>query len=65
MNHELINKLLSTAIELISVAEEEFKNGIDFNDSKAVDLAYGLREAGGRILKIRHEIYKKYKEETK
>lgn len=65
MNHELINKCLSTAIELISVSEEELKKGIDFNDTEAVDLAYELGEAGGRMLKIRHEIYKKYKKESK
>lgn len=63
MNHEQINKRLSTAIELIALAEEEMKSEIDWDDTKAVDLAYGLGEAGGRLLKIRHEINKKYKEE--
>ena len=63
MNHEQINKRLSTAIELIALVEEEMKSEIDWDDTKAVDLAYGLTEAGGRLLKIRHEINKKYKEE--
>ena len=62
MNHERISKRLSTAIELIALAEEDMKKEIDWDDTEAVDLAYGLREAGGRLLKIRHEIHKKYKE---
>lgn len=63
MNHEQINKRLSTAIELIALAEEEMKSEIDWEDTEAVDLAYGLQDAGGRLLKIKHEINKKYKEE--
>lgn len=63
MNHEQINKRLSTAIELIALVEEEMKSEIDWDDTKAVDLAYGLQDAGGRLLKIKHEINKKYKEE--
>ena len=63
MNHEQINKRLSTAIKLIALAEEEMKGEIDWEDTEAVDLAYGLGEAGGRLLKIRHEIYKKYNKE--
>lgn len=63
MNYEKIYKRLSTAIELIASAEEDMKKEIDWDDTEAVDLAYGLGEAGGRLLKIRHEIYKKYKEE--
>lgn len=62
MNYEKIYKRLSTAIDLIAVAEEDMKKEIDWDDTEAVDLAYGLREAGGRLLKIRHEIHKKYKE---
>lgn len=63
MNHEQIYKRLSTAIELIALAEEEMKSEIDWEDTEAVDLAYGLQDAGGRLLKIKHEINKKYKEE--
>ena len=63
MNHKQINKRLSTAIELIALAEEEMKSEIDWEDTEAVDLAYGLQDAGGRLLKIKHEINKKYKEE--
>lgn len=63
MNHEQINKRLSTAIEFIALAEEEMKSEIDWEDTEAVDLAYGLQAAGGRLLKIKHEINKKYKEE--
>ena len=63
MNHERISRRLSTAIKLIALAEEEMKSEINWDDSEAVDLAYGLGEVGGRLLKIRHEIYKKYKEE--
>ena len=63
MNHEQINKRLSTAIEFIALAEEEMKSEIDWEDTEAVDLAYGLQDAGGRLLKIKHEINKKYKEE--
>lgn len=63
MNHEQINKRLSIAIEFIALAEEEMKSEIDWDDTKAVDLAYGLQDAGGRLLKIKHEINKKYKEE--
>lgn len=63
MNLEQINKRLSIAIELIALAEEEMKESIDWNDNESVDLAYRLGETGGRLLKIRHEINKKYKEE--
>ena len=63
MNHEQINKRLFTAIELIALAEEEMKSEIDWEYTEAVDLAYGLQDAGGRLLKIKHEINKKYKEE--
>lgn len=63
MNHERINKRLSTAIEIIALAEEEMKSEIDWDDAEAVDLAYGLQDAGGRLLKIKHEINKKYKED--
>lgn len=63
MNYEQINKRLSTAIEFIALAEEEMKSEIDWEDTEAVDLAYGLQDAGGRLLKIKHKINKKYKEE--
>ena len=39
------------------------KSEIDWEYTEAVDLAYGLQDAGGRLLKIKHEINKKYKEE--
>lgn len=61
MNYEQINKYLSTAIDLISLAEEEMKKDIDWSDNEAVDLSYGIMKAGGELLKIRHEIFKKYK----
>lgn len=63
MNHEQTINYLAMAIELISLAEDKMKREIDWDDTEAVDLAYGLQDAGGRLLKIKHEIYKKYKEE--
>lgn len=63
MNLEQISKHISTAMDLIDLAAEGMKREIDWNDAEAVDLSYRLQETGGRLLKIRHEINKKYKEE--
>ena len=63
MNYEQIDYNLDTAITFIGWTEEEIKKDIDWNDTEAVDLSYGLQEVGGRLLKIRHELCKKYKKE--
>lgn len=63
MNYEQINEYLSTAIDFISLAEEEMKKNIDWSDDESVDLSYGIMKAGGELLKIRHEIFKKYKKD--
>lgn len=63
MNLEQINKCISAAMDLIDLAAEEMKREIDWNDAESVDFSYRLQETGGRLLKIRHEINKKYKED--